>query len=290
MATPTHVTLVEVGPRDGLQNEAHILSSESKIAFIDLLSASGLKVIEVSSMVSPGRIPQLADAEAVYQGIKRRTGVRYPLLVPNLQGLQRALAVGADSIAVFTAASEQFCQRNIQCSIAESLARFAPVVDQAHGQALPVRAYVSCVLGCPYEGDISTDSVVQLSQQLITMGCDEISLGDTVGIGTPEQAHALLTQLSQHIPIERLAIHFHDTHGRALDNIRASLELGVNIVDSAVAGLGGCPYAEGATGNVATEQVLSMLQQMGIETGVDMEKLQQASLYISRQLKEVQVL
>lgn len=285
MAMPTVVNLVEVGPRDGLQNETKILSSRSKIKLIDMLSETGLKVIEVSSMVNPKRIPQLADAETVYRGITRHPGIRYPLLVPNQKGLQRALAVQADSIAVFTSASETFCQKNIHCSIDESLQRFSPLIKTALEQGIRVRAYLSCVLGCPYEGEIKTDTIVQLSKKLIAMGCYEISLGDTIGMGKPEQVDKLLNQLSQQIELKKLAVHFHDTQGRALDNIRACLALGITTIDSAIAGLGGCPYAEGATGNIATEAVVAMLDKMKIKTGIDTTKLARASDYISQQIK-----
>jgi len=287
MTMPKQVTIVEVGPRDGLQNEAKILDTASKIKLIDLLSATGLKVIEVSSMIDPKWIPQLADAEEVYRGIQRAAGVSYPLLVPNEQGLDRALAVGADTVAVFTAASETFCYKNINCGIAESLNRFAPVIDRATAVGVRVRAYLSCAMGCPYEGEVKPEAVIRLCEQLMVMGCYEVSLGDTSGVGTPRQTHDLLSQLINEVPVERLALHFHDTHGRALDNIRTGLELGVTTVDSAINGLGGCPYAGGATGNVATESVVAMLDELGIETGIDINRLQQASGFIARQLKEV---
>ncbi|HEX2200551.1 MAG TPA: hydroxymethylglutaryl-CoA lyase [Gammaproteobacteria bacterium] len=277
---PDRVKIVEVGPRDGLQNEPRVVDTPTKIAFINRLSATGLTAIEVTSFVHPTSIPQLADAEAVVRGITRRAGVTYSALVPNLRGLERALSVGVDAIAVFTAASETFNQRNIHCSTEGSLSRFIPVLARAKSVDIPVRGYISCALGCPYEGEIKPRQVASLAERLYAMGCAEISLGDTIGVGTPLQAQALVNTVAAVVPIERLAVHFHDTHGRALANIRACLKLGVSIIDASVAGLGGCPYAPGAPGNVATEAVVAMLEDMGIATGIDLDKLGEAGRFI----------
>ena len=281
---PDRVKIVEVGPRDGLQNEPRVVDTPTKIAFIDCLSATGLTAIEVTSFVHPTSIPQLADAETVVRGITRRAGVTYFALVPNLRGLERALSVGVDAIAVFTAASETFNQRNIHCGIEGSLSRFAPVLARATSLGIAVRGYISCALGCPYEGAIKPQQVASLAEWLYAMGCAEISLGDTIGVGTPLQAQALVKTVASVVPIERLAVHFHDTHGRALANIRACLKLGVSIIDASVAGLGGCPYAQGAPGNVATEAVVAMLEDMGIATGIDLDKLSQIRRFISTKL------
>ncbi len=281
---PDRVKIVEVGPRDGLQNEPRVVDTPTKIAFINRLSATGLTAIEVTSFVHPTSIPQLADAEAVVRGITRRAGVTYSALVPNLRGLERALSVGVDAIAVFTAASETFNQRNIHCSIEGSLSRFIPVLARARSVDIPVRGYISCALGCPYEGAIKPRQVTSLAERLYAMGCMEISLGDTIGVGTPLQAQALVNTVAAVVPIERLAVHFHDTHGRALANIRACLKLGVSIIDASVAGLGGCPYAPSAPGNVATEAVVAMLEDMGIATGIDLDKLGEAGRFISNKL------
>jgi hydroxymethylglutaryl-CoA lyase len=281
---PDRVKIVEVGPRDGLQNEPRVVDTPTKIAFINRLSATGLTAIEITSFVHPTSIPQLADAEAVVRGITRRAGVTYSALVPNLRGLERALSVGVDAIAVFTAASETFNQRNIHCSIEGSLSRFIPVLVRAKSVDIPVRGYISCALGCPYEGAIKPRQVASLAEQLYAMGCMEISLGDTIGVGTPPQAQALVNTVAAVVPIERLAVHFHDTHGRALANIRACLKLGVSIIDASVAGLGGCPYAPGAPGNVATEAVVAMLEDMGIATGIDLDKLGETGRFISTKL------
>ena len=281
---PDRVKIVEVGPRDGLQNEPRVVDTPTKIAFIDRLSATGLTAIEVTSFVHPTSIPQLADAEQVVRGITRRAGVTYFALVPNLRGLERALSVGVDAITVFTAASETFNQRNIHCSIEGSLSRFTPVLARAKSVDIPVRGYISCTLGCPYEGEIKPQQVASLAERLYAMGCAEISLGDTIGVGTPLQAQTLVKTVAAVVPIERLALHFHDTHGRALANIRACLKLGVSIIDASVAGLGGCPYAPGAPGNVATEAVVAMLEDMGIATGIDLDKLSQIRRFISTKL------
>jgi hydroxymethylglutaryl-CoA lyase len=277
---PDPIKIVEVGPRDGLQNESRVVDTPTKIEFINRLSATGLTAIEVTSFVHPTSIPQLADAEAVVRGITHRAGVTYFALVPTLRGLERALSVGMDAIAVFTAASETFNQRNIHCGIEGSLIRFTPVLAQAKSLGIAVRGYISCALGCPYEGAIKPQQVASLAERLYAMGCAEISLGDTIGVGTPLQAQTLVKTVAAVIPIERLALHFHDTHGRALANIRACLKLGVSIIDASVAGLGGCPYAPGAPGNVATEAVVTMLEDMGLATGIDLDKLGEAGRFI----------
>ena len=281
MRVPKRVKMVEVGPRDGLQNEAMNVPADVKIELINRLSATGLAAIEVTSFVSPKWVPQMADNDQVMRGITRRPGVSYPVLVPGMQGFEAAVAAGAEEIAVFGAASEAFSQRNINCSIAESLERFAPVIVAAGQRNIKVRGYVSCVLGCPYQGDVAPEAVARVAQRLLEMGCYEISLGDTIGVGTPYKVQALIKKVVQLIPLERLAVHFHDTYGQALANILASLESGVAVVDSSVAGLGGCPYAKGAAGNVASEDLLYMLNGMGIATGVDLTGLAAAGRYIS---------
>lgn len=279
---PNRVTLVEVGPRDGLQNESVTVPVATKVALIDCLAESGLSVIEAGAFVSPKWVPQMADTAAVLAGIARRPGIRYPVLVPNMKGFEAASAAGLgepglDEIAIFSAASESFSRRNINCSIAESLERFAPVCAAAAARNIRVRGYVSCVLGCPYEGMIAPEAVAKVAGQLMALGCYEISLGDTIGVGTPGQAQALVETVAGIVPRDRLAAHFHDTYGQALANILACLEVGVGVIDSAVAGLGGCPYAAGASGNVATEDVLYMLDGMGIETGVSLEGVLRAA-------------
>jgi hydroxymethylglutaryl-CoA lyase len=282
---PKAVKIVEVGPRDGLQNEKGIIAASDKIRFIDMLSDTGLKTIEATSFVSPKWVPQLADAEEVYRGIARKPGVAYPVLVPNERGMERALTAGAKEIAVFTAASETFNQKNINASIAESIERFKPVMALAAKHGIKVRGYISTVIGCPYEGAIKPEAVAKVARDLAAIGCYEVSLGDTIGVGTPVKAQAMLQAAAAEVPMERLAVHFHDTYGQALANIHACLELGVAVVDSSTSGLGGCPYAKGATGNVATEDVLFMLTGMGIDTGVDMSKLLAAGAFISALLK-----
>ena len=267
------VRIVEVGARDGLQNEKAIIATADKIALIDRLSATGLRSIEATSFVSPKWVPQLADAADVFAGIHKQPGVRYPVLVPNEQGYARARAVSVDEIAVFTAASEAFNRKNINASIDESLERFAPVMERARADGVAVRGYVSTVLGCPYQGEVPLADVVRVARALHDMGCYEISLGDTIGVGTPGKARAMLVAVAQEVPIHALAVHFHDTYGQALANILACLEEGVAVVDAAVSGTGGCPYAKGASGNVATEDVVYMLHGMGIETGIDLAKL-----------------
>jgi hydroxymethylglutaryl-CoA lyase len=282
---PKFVKIVEVGPRDGLQNEAATVSTEVKINFIDQLSATGLKVIEVTSFVSPKWIPQLADHATVFAGIHKNPQVAYPVLVPNLHGLENALKLEVKEVAVFTTPSEQFSKHNTNCTVAESLARIQEVVRLAKAKEVRVRAYLSCVLGCPYEGEMPPQKVAHLARELFMMGCDEISLGDTIGVGTPFKTQHLLEWVEKESPIDQIAVHFHDTYGQALANIYAALAMGVHIVDSAVAGLGGCPYAKGATGNVATEDVVYMLNGMQIETGVDLKKLTQVGQFISHYLK-----
>lgn len=267
------VRIVEVGPRDGLQNEKAFIETADKIALIDRLAATGLRSIEATSFVSPKWVPQLADAAEVFAGISRRAGVSYPVLVPNLQGYERARAVGVEEIAVFSAASEAFNRKNINASIDESIARFAPVLERAKADGVRVRGYVSTVLGCPYQGDVPLADVVRVSAQLHRMGCYEVSLGDTIGVGTPAKARDMLRAVAAEVPVAALAVHFHDTYGQALANVHACLEAGVRVVDAAVSGAGGCPYAAGASGNVATEDVVYMLHGLGFETGVDLDAL-----------------
>lgn len=278
------VRVVEVGPRDGLQNESKTVDTRIKIDLINRLSDTGLSMIEATSFVSPKAIPQLQDAQAVMEGIHRKPGVLYPVLVPNAQGLARALAVNANTIAIFAAASETFSQKNIRSGINESLAQYQSVVQEAKAQGLWVRGYISCALGCPYEGKISPERVADLADRLMTMGIDELSIGDTIGVGTPKSMNQLLKLLSASIPLDKIAVHCHDTYGQALANVYAALESGVRIVDSSIAGLGGCPYAKGATGNVATEDVVYLLQGQGMETGIDFNQLVQVGDFISRAL------
>lgn len=270
---PERVRLVEVGPRDGLQNETQPISLEDKVRLVNDLTDTGLDYIEVGSFVSPKWVPQMAGSSDLFLKISKRAGITYSALTPNMMGFEAALNVGVKEIAIFAAASESFSQRNINCSINESLQRFEPVMEAARQHGISVRGYVSCVLGCPYEGDITPDQVLSVARELIDMGCREISLGDTIGIGTPGAVRTLIGKLSQEIPCDRLAVHFHDTYGQALANIYAALLEGVSVVDSSVAGLGGCPYATGASGNVATEDVLYMLNGLGIQTGVDLSRL-----------------
>lgn len=284
MTLPQRVTLVEVGARDGLQNEPKLVPLEAKLQLIDDLGAAGLRVIEAGSFVNPKWIPQMADSEAVFAGLKRRPGVRYTALTPNLKGFERALAAGADEVAVFGAASEAFSQKNINCSIAESLQRFEPVLTAARDAGLPVRGYISCVLGCPYEGEIAPSAVLQVARSLLDMGCYEVSLGDTIGTGSAGGMQRLLECLLAAIPAAQVALHCHDTYGQAMANILVGLQHGIATVDASVAGLGGCPYARGASGNVATEDVLYMLDGLGIATGVDLNALVAAGERISAAL------
>jgi hydroxymethylglutaryl-CoA lyase len=278
------IKVVDVGPRDGLQNEPEQVPTATKIALIERLAAAGLPVVEATSFVSPKWVPQMADAAEVLAGLARRSGVAYPVLVPNEQGLARALAAGADHIAVFTAASDAFNRRNINCDIDESLRRLAPVVTTAKAVGLPVRGYVSCVLGCPYQGEVALADVVRVSQALAAMGCDEISLGDTIGVGTAAKAAAMLRAVAQAVPMPQLAVHFHDTYGQALANVYACLEAGVTTVDASVAGLGGCPYAQGASGNLATEDLVYLLHGLGLNTGIDLDALTGTARWINAEL------
>ncbi|RUO65587.1 hydroxymethylglutaryl-CoA lyase [Pseudidiomarina planktonica] len=284
MALPERVKIVEVGPRDGLQNEQAVPLA-AKIALVDALSNSGLDYIETGAFVSPKWVPQMAASGEVFAGIQRQSGITYAALTPNLKGFEAAMAAGADEVAIFGAASEAFSQRNINCSIAESLDRFAPVLEAAKARNIQVRGYVSCVLGCPYQGEVPLEDVVFVARKLHEMGCYEVSLGDTIGVGTPLHAQRMLSDVADQVPIEQLALHFHNTYGQALANIASCLPLGVATIDSAVAGLGGCPYAKGASGNVASEDVLYMLQGMGIETGVNLDALVQAGAAICEHLQ-----
>ncbi|WP_220429063.1 hydroxymethylglutaryl-CoA lyase [Vulcaniibacterium gelatinicum] len=281
MGLPASVRIVEVGPRDGLQNERAFVPTAAKIELIERLAATGLTCIEATSFVSPKWVPQLADAAEVYAGITKRPGVRYPVLVPNEQGYERARAVGAQDVAVFTAASEAFNRRNINASIDESIERFRPVLERARADGVRVRGYVSTVLGCPYQGAVPLADVVRVARRLHELGCEEISLGDTIGVGTPGKARAMLRAVAAEVPMPALAVHFHDTYGQALANLLACLEEGVGVVDAAVSGTGGCPYARGASGNVATEDVVYMLHGLGIATGVDLERLAETGRWLA---------
>jgi isopropylmalate/homocitrate/citramalate synthase len=283
-ARPAKVTVVEVGPRDGLQNESGEIPVDSKVRLVRELAAAGLPVVEAGAFVSPKWVPQMAGSAEVLAALPRETATRFPVLVPNDKGLTRALEAGAREIAVFGAASETFSQRNINCSIQESLGRFAGVVAEAKRQGLRVRGYVSCVLGCPYEGPVSPHRVADVAKDLIELGCDEVSLGDTIGVGTPDAAARMLETTAKGVAMDKLAVHFHDTYGQALANVLACLERGVARIDSAVAGLGGCPYAKGASGNLATEDLLYMLHGLGIETGVDLDAVAAAGRQISAEL------
>jgi len=284
MTLPSAVRIVEVGPRDGLQNEPTPVSVQARIALIEGLVEAGCKTVEAGSFVSPKWVPQMADTAAVFAGLKRKQGVRYPVLVPNLQGLEAAEAANAKDISIFAAASESFSKKNINCSIAESLDRFRPVAARALEQERRLRGYVSCVLGCPYEGEIAPEAVARVSKALFEMGCEEISLGDTIGTGTPLKAKRMIETVAKDVPMNQLAVHFHDTYGQALANILATLEMGIAVIDSSVAGLGGCPYAKGASGNVATEDVVYMLNGMGIATGIDIDRLAKVGRGVLQQL------
>lgn len=285
MRLPSHVELVEVGPRDGLQNEKEKVSVHSRVQLIEMLAEAGMRNIEAGSFVSPKWVPQMADTDKVLAALHPKAGVRYQVLTPNMKGFEAALAAGAREIAIFGAASETFSQKNINCSIEESIQRFEPIAKAARENGITVRGYVSCVLGCPYEGEIDTSVVARVARRLFEMGAREISLGDTVGVGTPGKAQAMVEAVSKEVPVEKLAAHFHDTYGQALANILAVMEKGVAVVDSSVAGLGGCPYAKGAAGNVASEDVLYMLNGLGIESGVDLGKLSVAGASICKTLK-----
>jgi len=280
MHHPSAVRLVEVGPRDGLQNEATLVPTEVKVELIERLADAGLPAVEATSFVSPKWVPQMADAAEVMARIRRKPGVSYPVLVPNLKGLEAAIAARAEEVAVFGAATESFSRRNINCGIDESLDRFAPVCEQALASGLRVRGYVSVVLGCPYEGAVAPEAVAHVSKRLYAMGCYEVSLGDTTGMGTPARTQQMIEAVAKHVPVAKLAGHYHDTFGQALANILASMDLGVATFDCSVAGLGGCPYSPGATGNVATEDVLYLLDGLGVHTGVDMTKLAEAGRFI----------
>ena len=280
MAYPESVRIVEVGPRDGLQNEKQPIDVAVKVNLVDMLADAGLATIETGSFVNPKWVPQMAGSEEVFAGVQRKSGVSYSALTPNLKGFERALAAGASEVAVFVAASESFSQKNTNCSIAESLERVQALMTAARENDIRVRGYVSCVVGCPYEGEIDPAIVADVSAQLLDMGCYEISLGDTIGVGTPASVGAMLEAVMAKVPVSQLAVHLHDTYGQALANIYAALQMGVAVVDSSVAGLGGCPYAKGASGNVATEDVVYLLNGLGIEHGVDLEKLAAAGQYI----------
>ena len=278
---PRKVTVVEVGPRDGLQNEKSVVTTADKISFLDLLSVAGFPVIEATSFVSPRAVPQLADASEVMAGIHRRAGTRYTALVPNRKGMERALEAKLDEVAVFTGASESFVQHNINTSIAGSIESFRPVVEMARDAGIRVRGYISTVFGCPYEGAVAPEAVLRVSEQLLELGVYELSLGDTIGVATPNQVVDITSLLARHIPLDHLAVHFHDTRGTALANVLAALQLGIHIFDSAAGGLGGCPYAPGASGNVATEDLLYLLHGLGIETGVNLEAVVNASRFLA---------
>ncbi|WP_374499263.1 hydroxymethylglutaryl-CoA lyase [Zoogloea sp.] len=284
MNLPQRVRIVEVGPRDGLQNEKQIVSTDTKVELIARLGAAGLPAIEATSFVSPKWVPQMGDNAEVMARIARLPGVDYPVLTPNLKGFEAALAAGAKEVAVFGAASESFSQKNINCSIAESLDRFVPVVEAAKAAGVRVRGYVSCVLGCPYEGEVAPEAVAGVAATLFDMGCYEVSLGDTIGTGTPGKTRRMLDAVARRVPIDKLAGHYHDTYGQALVNIYASLQAGVATFDASVAGLGGCPYAAGASGNVATEDVVYMLDGLGVETGIRLEALVETSAWICERL------
>lgn len=281
---PTFVKIVEVGPRDGLQNEVIPISAQDKVSLITQLADAGVSYIESGSFVSPKWVPQMATSTEVFQTLVRKPSVTYAALTPNMKGFETAMAAGADEVAIFAAASESFSQKNINCSIEESITRFEPILAAAKNANIKVRGYVSCVVGCPYEGDISPDAVALVAQTLYNKGCYEISLGDTIGVGTPASVTKMLQAVSARVPMAKLAVHFHDTYGQALTNIYAALQLGINVVDSAIAGLGGCPYAKGASGNVATEDVVYLLNGLGIESNIDFNKLLSAGWFISDKL------
>ena len=284
MNLPKHVKIVEVGPRDGLQNEKQAIDTATKVELIARLGASGLKTIEATAFVSPKWVPQMADNAEVMRQITRLVGVTYPVLTPNLKGLEAALATGVTEVAVFAAASEAFSQKNINCSIAESIERFVPVIESAREHGVAVRGYVSTVVGCPYQGDVPPEKVAEVSKALFDLGCYEISLGDTIGVGTPLKVQTMLAEVSKAVPMDKLAGHFHNTYGMAIANIYASLQMGMAVFDASVAGLGGCPYAKGASGNVATEDVVYLLNGLGIDSGVDLTSLVETAVWVSAQL------
>ena len=284
MNLPKHVKIVEVGPRDGLQNEKQAIDTATKVELIARLGASGLKTIEATAFVSPKWVPQMADNAEVMRQITRLNGVTYPVLTPNLKGLEAALATGVTEVAVFAAASEAFSQKNINCSIDESIERFVPVIESAREHGVAVRGYVSTVVGCPYQGDVPPEKVAEVSKALFDLGCYEISLGDTIGVGTPLKVQTMLAEVSKAVPMDKLAGHFHNTYGMAIANIYASLQMGMAVFDASVAGLGGCPYAKGASGNVATEDVVYLLNGLGIDSGVDLTSLVETAVWVSAQL------
>lgn len=284
MNLPKHVKIVEVGPRDGLQNEKQAIDTATKVELIARLGASGLKTIEATAFVSPKWVPQMADNAEVMRQITRLDGVTYPVLTPNLKGLEAALATGVTEVAVFAAASEAFSQKNINCSIDESIERFVPVIESAREHGVAVRGYVSTVVGCPYQGDVPPEKVAEVSKALFDLGCYEISLGDTIGVGTPLKVQTMLAEVSKAVPMDKLAGHFHNTYGMAIANIYASLQMGMAVFDASVAGLGGCPYAKGASGNVATEDVVYLLNGLGIDSGVDLSHLVETAVWVSAQL------
>lgn len=281
---PKTVTIVEVGPRDGLQNEKQLISAEDKIILIDMLADAGVTSIESGSFVSPKWVPQMATSTDVFNGINKKNGVKYMALTPNIKGFEAAINANVDEVAIFGAASEAFSQKNINCSIEESLQRFIPLIEAAKKANIKVRGYVSCVVGCPYDGYIEPEKVAEVAEKLYQMGCYEISLGDTIGVGTPASVQKMLNAVKTRIPVEKLAVHFHDTYGQALANIYTALQNGISVIDSSIAGLGGCPYAKGASGNVATEDVLYLLNGLNITTNIDMDKLLKAGWFISEKL------
>ncbi len=280
----TRVRIVEMGPRDGLQNEGQVVPLATKLELIERLADAGLREIEATSFVSPKWVPQMGDHAELMRALQRRPGVGYPVLTPNLQGFEAALAAGAEQVAVFAAASEAFSKKNINCSIAESIERFLPVMAAARTAGVQVRGYVSCVIGCPYEGAIAPAKVAEVSERLIHIGCHEISLGDTIGVGTPASVQRMLQAVAARVPPERLAGHYHDTYGMAVANVFASLQFGLRCFDASVGGLGGCPYAKGATGNVATEDVVYLLHGLGHDTGIDLDRLVDTAAWISARL------
>ena len=284
MALPLTARIVDVGPRDGLQNEKQIVPAAIKIELIERLADAGLPSVEATSFVSPKWVPQMADASEVLRGIRRKDGVAYPVLTPNLKGFDGAVEAGAKEVAIFAAASEAFSQKNINCSVAESIKRFEPVVAAAQAMEMKVRGYVSCVVGCPYEGDVAPLKVAEVARALKDLGCYEVSLGDTIGVGTPGSVMRMLEAVGRDVPVKRIAGHFHDTYGMAIANIYAALQFGINVFDSSVAGLGGCPYAKGASGNVATEDVVYLLNGLGIQTGIDLDKVVAAGEFIAAHL------
>ena len=285
MNTMDHVRIVEMGPRDGLQNEGQVVPLTTKLELIERLADAGLREIEATSFVSPKWVPQMADHAELMRALPRRPRVRYPVLTPNLQGFEAALAAGADRVAVFAAASEAFSKKNINCSIAESIERFLPVMAAARAAGVAVRGYVSCVIGCPYEGTIAPAKVAEVSERLIDIGCDEVSLGDTIGVGTPASVQRMLEAVAARVPLEHLAGHYHDTYGMAVANVYASYQFGLRVFDASVGGLGGCPYAKGATGNVATEDVVYLLHGLGAHTGIDLDRLVDTAAWISARLE-----